>query len=153
MGCARGKRQRQFNFNLKDRISKVGRLDGGVARACRQEGNVITDGQQRLPETLAKQVLARAAQLDASDRMSVSVADLRTAAVEAGISPSALDQALREIAALSVAEASSAHGRRARSRRRRVFAAVALVIVVLGATLGVLREAPAPGWIEDWPEP
>ena len=102
----------------------------------------MRDGHERLPEHLAKQVLARAARLDASDRMSVSIAELRCAAVEAGISSAALDQALREIGAAAVEHSADAGGQRRRSRRRRVLAAVVLVIAALGSTFGVLRVAP-----------
>ena len=102
----------------------------------------MRDGQERLPEHLAKQVLARAARLDASDRMSVSIAELRSAALEAGISTAALDQALREIGAGAVEHSADTGGQRRRSRRWRVLAAVALVIAALGATFGVMRVAP-----------
>jgi hypothetical protein len=100
------------------------------------------DGLQRLPETLANQVLARAAQLDASDRMSVSIPDLRAAAIEAGISSSALDQALTEMAsaqAVSMKDASVHREQPRPTRRWRRLALITVVIALLGATAGVLR--------------
>ncbi len=94
------------------------------------------DGSQRLPEAVAKQVLARAAQLDESERMKVSVPDLRTAAVEAGISSSAVDQALSEIAnPLVVSTDDSA--RRGQSSARPVWRKVAIISVVVIA-LGMI---------------
>jgi hypothetical protein len=50
-----------------------------------------------LPEGQARQVLERAAQLDATARLHVSIADLRVAALEAGISERSLEQALAEL--------------------------------------------------------
>ncbi|HEX6307762.1 MAG TPA: hypothetical protein VFZ69_06200 [Longimicrobiales bacterium] len=93
---------------------------------------MTSDDHQRVSEEMAKRVLARAVQLDESDRMSVRIADLRTAADEAGISSSALEQALSEIATPQPAEPHlPVHSRRA----WRIAAIVAVVIALLGATL------------------
>lgn len=101
------------------------------------------DGPQTLPEALAKQVLARAAQVDASNRMSVSIPELRTAAIEAGISSGALDQALSEIASPEAMEVAAIQRASTRPRPRwRLVALVAVVAALLGATYGVLRETP-----------
>ena len=94
------------------------------------------DGPQRLPEALAKQVLARAAQLDESERMKVSIPDLRTAAVEAGISSSAVDQALSEIANPPVVSTDDISARRGQSGERPIWrkvAIIAAVVIALGA--------------------
>ena len=106
----------------------------------------MTRDDQRLPETVAKQVLARAAQLDASDQMSVSIGDLRTAALEAGISVTALDEALRELAAPQAQSSGhlSAERQPAPRRRRRMVAVVAVVVALMGASLALLRERLVP---------
>lgn len=52
---------------------------------------------ERLPESLARQVLARASELDAAQRSNATVAELRAAAEEAGISAPAFDAALEEL--------------------------------------------------------
>ena len=116
----------------------------------------MTDGHQRLPEALARQVLARAAQLDESERMSVSATDLRTAAVEAGISSSAVDQALSEIANPPVVSTGDVSGQQNRGTRWRKVAIVALVIVVVGFYVVarravVLSPAPAPTPVQTTP--
>lgn len=89
------------------------------------------DGSQRLPEALAKQVLARAAQLDESERMKVSVPDLRTAAVEAGISSSAVDQALSEIANAQAVSTGDVPARRGQSSERPIWRKVAIIAAVV----------------------
>jgi hypothetical protein len=98
----------------------------------------------RLPEATAKQVLARAAQLDASDRMSVSIPDLRAAAGEAGISAAALNRALTEFASRqsSVSErAEPASTSGSRKSKLRIVALIAAVIVLLGWTAIFLSRA------------
>ena len=50
-----------------------------------------------LTDQVAHRILARAAELDAAQKAAVDVANLRAAAVEAGISPSAFDSALDEV--------------------------------------------------------
>ena len=53
--------------------------------------------RETLPEHVAQRILARASELDAAQRAAIDVANLRAAAVEAGISPSAFDSALAEV--------------------------------------------------------
>ena len=87
-----------------------------------------------LSEAVAKQILARAAQLDASERMGVTVRDLRTAATEAGISENALDRALSEIT--SVQNATTNPSRPHKSKRR--LAALAAVVLIIGFWVAVI---------------
>jgi hypothetical protein len=104
------------------------------------------DEHQRIPESLAKQVLTRAAQLDASDRLGVSIKDLRAAAMEAGISGNALDQALDEIA-LAKASAPDAPVAQKQPQRNRKWRAAAVIVVLIAASLGVFvkrRVVPVP---------
>ena len=99
---------------------------------------------EKLPDDVARKVLARAAELDATDYMRVSIPDLRNAAVEAGISSRALEQALREITspAPPADSAAPAVERKPRFLRRKVLAIAALILVLLGLyVLG--REQPA----------
>ena len=104
---------------------------------------------KRLPEDLAKQVLARAAELDASDRVSLSIPDLRSAAVEAGISQHALDQALSEVEAMQAASPEAAHETKSTPKFKRRFIAAVAVIALLLAMVGsmmivVPNRAPPP---------
>ena len=64
----------------------------------------MTEGDQtrnteRLPEEAARRLLARASELEAARVSELSVAELREAAREAGIAPSAFEQALAELRA------------------------------------------------------
>ena len=64
----------------------------------------MTEGDQdrnaeRLPEEAARRLLARASELEAARGAELSVAELRDAAREAGIAPSAFEQALAELRA------------------------------------------------------
>lgn len=52
----------------------------------------------RLAEPVASQLLTRASELDAAMRSGATIAELRAAAMEAGISPEAFDAALAELA-------------------------------------------------------
>lgn len=52
--------------------------------------------RQRLTDTEARQLLERAAELDAEQAHSLDIATVREIAAEAGISPAAVDAALRE---------------------------------------------------------
>jgi hypothetical protein len=58
-----------------------------------------TRDAERLPEKAARQLLARASELEAARVAEVSVAELREAAREAGIAPGAFEQALAELRA------------------------------------------------------
>ena len=51
---------------------------------------------ERLPEEAARRLLQRASELEAARSAQVSVAELREAAREAGITPGAFEQALAE---------------------------------------------------------
>ena len=51
---------------------------------------------ERLPEEAARRLLERASELEAARSAELSVAELRAAAREAGITPSAFEQALAE---------------------------------------------------------
>jgi hypothetical protein len=87
---------------------------------------MIPNEAERLPQARAREVLARAAQLDASDRMTISVSELRAAAGEAGISAAALDRALGELHAAEPAPTS--HARRGGLRRMVLIAAAVLLL-------------------------
>ena len=91
---------------------------------------------RRLPENLARQVLARAAELDATDRVSLSIPDLRSVAVEAGISEHALDQALSEVEAMQAAPAEAAQETKSTPKFKRRFIAAVAVIALLLAVAG-----------------
>lgn len=54
---------------------------------------------ERLPEEAARRLLARASELEATRAGELSVAELREAARDAGIAPSAFEQALSELRA------------------------------------------------------
>jgi hypothetical protein len=82
----------------------------------------------RLSESSAAALLARATQLDAARAGTMSVAELRDAAREAGIAPEAFEQALGE---LRVASVVAADAPAVRPRRRRYWFAGLMVAVVL----------------------
>lgn len=98
-----------------------------------------------LPDSVTSRLLERASELDAAQRVGVTVADLRAAAAEAGISANAFDAALAE---LQVTEQRAVVAARTQPRRfRRMLATAASVIValiVVGA-IAVGRTTPAPG--------
>jgi hypothetical protein len=75
---------------------------------------------ERLPEEAARQLLKRASELEASRVVEVSVAELRSAAREAGIGNGAFEQALAELRARDIAQSAVAtavpRGRLARFR-------------------------------------
>lgn len=75
----------------------------------RRQREVLTD-------QVAQRILARAAELDAAQKAAVDVANLRAAAVEAGISPSAFDSALVEVRGGEQLPAPPPRRRRARIR-------------------------------------
>lgn len=77
------------------------------------EPKPVRDGE-RLPESLARQVLARASELDAAQRSNATVAELRAAAEEAGISAPAFDAALEELRGAPPVAASAAPRRATR---------------------------------------
>ena len=109
----------------------------------------MRDPDQHLPEAVAKRVLMRAAELDASRKTSLSIPDLRAAAMEAGISSSALDQALNEVA--NSEEVSTESGDIGRRPPRRLVAGVAVAItLIVIATSFVLMRTFAPRADEVW---
>jgi hypothetical protein len=57
------------------------------------------DENEKLTEEAARRVLVRASQIEAARTPQMSVAELRAVASEAGITPSAVDQALTELRA------------------------------------------------------
>lgn len=97
------------------------------------------------PEVLSERVrtrlLERATELDSAYRASGTVAELRAAAIEAGISGAAFDAALAE---LRDAERSRVPVAQAPTRQRRPWRAVAAAIMALLAigSVGLARNAP-----------
>jgi hypothetical protein len=94
-----------------------------------------------LSEPLATRVLSRASELDAALRAGASVAELRRAALEAGISAEAFEAALAELddAGARVPDVNAhPHSR----RRRWILAAVIAVMIVVGASGIMLRRTP-----------
>ena len=104
----------------------------------------MRDPDQHLPEAVAKRVLMRAAELDASRKTSLSIPDLRAAALEAGISSSALDQALNEVA--SSEEVATESDKISRKPRRRLVAgvAIAVTLLMLATSYVFMRERAVP---------
>lgn len=98
--------------------------------------------RQILPDPVATRVLERASELEALRRAGASVADLRAAAVEAGISESAFEEALGEIQRAESAGAPDV--RRPTRTRLRVGAAVTAVALLFTALYVIPRVAPAP---------
>ena len=82
-------------------------------------------------EPLATKLLARASELDAAAVGRSSVSELRAAALEAGISPAAFDEALAEM-----------HSVRPRRRRLR-YAALALLALLAASTVVILQRSVA----------
>jgi len=98
--------------------------------------------RQILPDPVATRVLERASELEALRRAGASVADLRAAAVEAGISESAFEEALGEIQRAESAGAPEV--RRPTRRRLRLVAAFAAFALLLAGLYVIPRVAPAP---------
>jgi hypothetical protein len=71
------------------------------------ERNEARDAE-RLPETAARRLLERASELEAARSAELSVAELREAAREAGITPTAFEQALAEIRATDLSSPATA---------------------------------------------
>lgn len=87
---------------------------------------------ERLSADAARRLLARASELEAARVTDLSVAELREAAREAGIAPSAFEQALAELRARNPATA----GVPASPRRR--LARLWPAALILGALLSIL---------------
>jgi hypothetical protein len=97
---------------------------------------------ERLPESLAARVLERAALLDSAASRSMAVADLRSAALDAGISSAALEQALRELGSLEALQERAAPGPHgAAAPTRRPGARLARVAAMTGAATALLLAA------------
>jgi len=94
-----------------------------------------TRDAERLPEKAARQLLARASELEAARVAELSVGELREAAREAGIAPGAFEQALAELRARDPGAAGSAP---TRLRRLARFWPAALSLAALLSVL-VLR--------------
>ena len=95
-----------------------------------------------LPDPVATRVLERASELEALRRAGASVAELRSAALEAGISESAFEEALGEIQRAEAADAPDI--RRATRSRVRIGAAVAAIVLIVTGIFVRERVAPAP---------
>ena len=100
-----------------------------------------------IPDAMSARVLTRASELDALRRAGATVAELREAATEAGISAEAFDAALAEVQS---AEATPVVVRGSRTRLKAIAAAVALVIGLGLAfvTTRLVVPASAPGTVE-----
>jgi hypothetical protein len=88
---------------------------------------------ERLPEATARRLLERASELEAARSAELSVAELRAAAREAGIAPSAFEQALAEIRGTDLS--SPAAAALAPQRRLARFWPAALVVATLLSVL------------------
>lgn len=95
-----------------------------------------------LSDDVAQQILTRAAELDAAQRAAIDVANLRAAAVEAGISPSAFDAALGEMQGGEQLPAASS--RRRLPRVRTLVGVSAVVFLCAIAATRTLVPAPLP---------
>jgi hypothetical protein len=99
---------------------------------------------EALPEPMAARLLARASELDVARDAGSSVADLRAAAAEAGISTHSFDAALAELQGNVNAPAPDVLNRpRQRSRMRA--STTALVALVAAGALAVFYERAATG--------
>jgi hypothetical protein len=101
-----------------------------------------------LPDPVATRVLARASELEELRRAGASVAELRAAAMEAGISESAFEEALGEIQRAEAAGAPDV--RRPTRTRLRIGAAVTALVLLFTGIYVSRRVAPAPpGVVEE----
>jgi hypothetical protein len=97
-----------------------------------------------LSERVAQRVLARASELDAERDARGSIAELRTIAMEAGISAQAFDAALAEVGQIEDNLPTTA--RPPRWRRARTWAAAAAIAALLATgAIGVTRLFPSYG--------
>jgi hypothetical protein len=95
-----------------------------------------------LSDPVASRVLARASELEALRRAGASVAELRSAALEAGISEDAFEEALGEI--LRAEAAGAPDIRRPTRSRLRIGAAVAALALVLTGIFVSRMVTPSP---------
>ena len=91
-----------------------------------------------LSEPIRTRLLERATELDAAYRASGTVAELRAAAIEAGISGPAFDAALAELRDAEQSRASDARAQIKRRGRLRTIAAAIVGLVALGS-IGLAR--------------
>jgi hypothetical protein len=96
-----------------------------------------------LASDAADRLLARAAELDAAHRDGATIAELRAAAAEAGISALGFDAALTELHSPERAQVLSS--RRPRRKLRLWAAAIGLAGLVAAGALAVTRERTTPG--------
>jgi len=96
-----------------------------------------------LSEPVRTRLLERATELDSAYRASGTVAELRAAAIEAGISGPAFDAALAELRDAEQSRASDARAQIKRRGRLRTFAATVVGLVALGS-IGLARSATPP---------
>ena len=97
--------------------------------------------KEYLSDPVATRVLARASELEALRRAGASVAELRAAAVEAGISEDAFEEALAEIRRAESAGVPDAQ--RSRRFRIRITATVAIVVLLVAGLLVGRTKVPA----------
>lgn len=95
-----------------------------------------------LPEPLATKVLQRASELEAARRAGASIEDLRAAALEAGISESAFDEALGEVQTEADIARPEVHF--SRRRRVRMWAGAAALTLILAGILVTRMLVPVP---------
>jgi hypothetical protein len=99
----------------------------------------------RLDESAARRLIERATELDAKLASESSIADLRDAARQAGISDEAFQRALAEVRHDEVPSRDEAHFDLQRRQPWRKVAMALLVGLLVGATLLVFRRAvPSP---------
>ena len=99
----------------------------------------------RINDTQAREILARAAEIDRAQSQMTTVDSLRAAAREAGIADSAFDAALAEIQRVEQRDAMQRDTRGHRRSRALKRIAIGLAAVVLfGAYFAARRAAPAP---------
>ena len=116
-----------------------------VARDTVNERRPVLTETDVLSEQVARNFLARASELDAALKGGTSIATLRAAAAEAGISSTAFDAALAEARAETPAPSDGVAARR--SRRRSWLAGAALLVVGI-ASIGVQRSTVPVGTVE-----
>ena len=97
-----------------------------------------------LPEPVATHLLARACELDAARLHGTTVAELRAAAAEAGISPAAFDAALDELQDVEEARLPDVSGEHQPRTRRWALAAGVSALIAAG-TLAVLQDRASSG--------
>lgn len=84
-----------------------------------------------LPGSLAARILERASEIDAQNGSRAQIAELRAAALEAGISGAAFDTALEELRHTQITAPLRSQGLPIASRKRRLWGTVAGIFIVL----------------------